>query len=1210
MNNIFHKITTKINELFTKHKIVSDKYNPWKGLSSYDDPVETENPQKFCGRERESSELYRLIDDNLIITLYGKSGIGKTSLLKAGVFPILRENDYFPLYIRLGANNDEKTSFAQQIINIITNQVISKYGVKSIENIDIIPENTNSQNDEYLWSFFARTRFNDNEGNTIFPVIILDQFEEKIRSNGEEAACLLRQIAYMTNRQNILNDTIVNDKLYTYEQNFRFVISIREDDLYRLEDLINANYLPSLRTGRYRLQNLSDESAKSIIESVGAGYFEEENIDSITKQIITRSKSKEDKLIQTNVISLICTRLYELTSQKGKGKITLQDVSCYLSNDPFNEYYSTATQKLSEGEKRYIETNLISADGRRNIISEDIIRQSIRTYENLIDGETPIFHRLRSSKGENLIELIHDGVCPTILKNRTIRLEKKNKTILSLCLLILGILAIWMLNTSVANNIAHWIVSIGNPESRNSFEAINILTVLELLFIFLCPLAVGSIIFDYKKKKYIAIVTFLLLIIPVSLYPKSCLNLISLNILPFTNTIQETSANINQLILDNSYVFIVYTFTILVISAINFFGKPGIKQHINFFKILWKQFSVRLYLFIIVGYLFYMSIFNSGTFIVETADSAWGIIIIPLLALTLFRNNSRKKNSKIAFYIYLAILISYTILSICNIAVRINAQIYCISLSLIVLFLFFYNNNFTSTFFKTISNVIILATVIMLHSGYNPLCIQSQNIHKVYPWKIVVTKEANLYGIKDAVYGDTLLLPCFKEHNSKPLAYYYTTLTDNSYFYTIKKNTIGQNSSPFPLNLTKSRDGKWKLSLTYMPNIEHAVCVTAHSKAIDNKMKSYKEAAKMYIKLRNDICKFCLSGNDSILLSDVIYINSYENTIKQNLNNALHQLSSMNSGMTEANIVPLLKALTQSFYMNILKESILKGRYDDFIEFYIKFYYATFLSKIACTDKITWKRSLNCDVTPILPTLDELKQEKIYAWNNLFNILILIECDANASNYYSSILNKLQQDETIIKQLYNKASSMHNKTTYYKTILEKQYNLTNKILNSYKNTNNKNSTYNSDDIIKAIINSKKISDDIKYSLPKELNSNNSDIITLTNTLKAIAYLQSDKQFEQLISDTFNSLIQIIKNDPINTYNGLFISICQNLYSVGITRRYDMSKFSKQMDEIERSATTPLYKKTREIESKLKSRTEMIDSISSLINSKMISKNQL
>src|SRR5882672_11733919 len=71
--------------------------NPWVGLASY-----TEQERNlFFGRDREKTELLRLIERESLTVLFGRSGLGKTSLLRAGVIPALRETAYFPVILRL-----------------------------------------------------------------------------------------------------------------------------------------------------------------------------------------------------------------------------------------------------------------------------------------------------------------------------------------------------------------------------------------------------------------------------------------------------------------------------------------------------------------------------------------------------------------------------------------------------------------------------------------------------------------------------------------------------------------------------------------------------------------------------------------------------------------------------------------------------------------------------------------------------------------------------------------------------------------------------------------------------------------------------------------------------------------------------------------------------------------------------------------------------
>ena len=83
--------------------MTNSKQNPWAGLASYEDPSKSERQLKFCGRDNDIYDVTRLIDDNLLLVLYGKSGIGKTSLLNAGVFPKLRLEQYLPVSLLLAA---------------------------------------------------------------------------------------------------------------------------------------------------------------------------------------------------------------------------------------------------------------------------------------------------------------------------------------------------------------------------------------------------------------------------------------------------------------------------------------------------------------------------------------------------------------------------------------------------------------------------------------------------------------------------------------------------------------------------------------------------------------------------------------------------------------------------------------------------------------------------------------------------------------------------------------------------------------------------------------------------------------------------------------------------------------------------------------------------------------------------------------------------
>ena len=66
------------------------KRNPYKGLQSFEEA----DMDLFYGRERVINELMQTIDENNLIVVTGASGTGKSSVVKAGLLPRLRQQGY------------------------------------------------------------------------------------------------------------------------------------------------------------------------------------------------------------------------------------------------------------------------------------------------------------------------------------------------------------------------------------------------------------------------------------------------------------------------------------------------------------------------------------------------------------------------------------------------------------------------------------------------------------------------------------------------------------------------------------------------------------------------------------------------------------------------------------------------------------------------------------------------------------------------------------------------------------------------------------------------------------------------------------------------------------------------------------------------------------------------------------------------------------
>ena len=74
-----------------------NRENPWVGLASFTE----EQSEYFYGRDDEIAALFRLLKRETLTVLFSQSGLGKTSLLQAGLFPQIRQADFLPVYIRL-----------------------------------------------------------------------------------------------------------------------------------------------------------------------------------------------------------------------------------------------------------------------------------------------------------------------------------------------------------------------------------------------------------------------------------------------------------------------------------------------------------------------------------------------------------------------------------------------------------------------------------------------------------------------------------------------------------------------------------------------------------------------------------------------------------------------------------------------------------------------------------------------------------------------------------------------------------------------------------------------------------------------------------------------------------------------------------------------------------------------------------------------------
>lgn len=403
-------------------KTDKNNHNPWLGLISYQDPQKSDQSYAFCGRDNATSSIFAMVNNNLLITLYGKTGIGKTSILNAGVFPLLRSQNYFPISVRIGNIDDNKVPIARRIIESILDELKQVGGYIKTDHPDIIESSSTAV--DYLWKYFCTTTFYNKAGEEIFPVVALDQFEEIFLLQPKNAGILLQQINALIDD----NREIPEEEGYADNTNYRFIFSIREDDLFYLEDCIDTFKLPELKENRYRLSPLSDEEASEIIR-LGKDYIPYD-IDEIILKILKISKD-EGGHISTNILSLVCSQLYI----QSEGQITLDLVSD-SKRDPLEAFYKRCMGQVSKATQKFIEDNMVDDDRRKFVPIKAFKTINSLDAATLMEGEYKILQYV-SVGNTKCVELIHDSLARTINKIkvnedqqiRNLKLQRHNRLI-------------------------------------------------------------------------------------------------------------------------------------------------------------------------------------------------------------------------------------------------------------------------------------------------------------------------------------------------------------------------------------------------------------------------------------------------------------------------------------------------------------------------------------------------------------------------------------------------------------------------------------------------------------------------------------------------------------------------------------------------------------------------------------------------------------
>jgi hypothetical protein len=299
---------------------VADSQSPWLGLASFTE----ETRAYFHGRDEEVAELGRRVQRKLLTVLFGQSGLGKTSILRAGIVPRLRPEGFCPVYVRIDYGPDSPPP-AEQIKQAIFRATAEAGQWSRVGS---------AREGETLWEFLHHRNdvLRDSAGRTLVPLLIFDQFEEVFTlAQGDDfgrrrAALFLEELGDLVENRapraleaRLEADEAGMEKFDFARADYRILIALREDYLAHLEGLKAA--MPSVTQNRMRLARMTGAQALSAVTGPGRALVSDE----VAAQIVMFVSGARDLAhaeVEPSLLSLVCRELNETRRARGHAEIS------------------------------------------------------------------------------------------------------------------------------------------------------------------------------------------------------------------------------------------------------------------------------------------------------------------------------------------------------------------------------------------------------------------------------------------------------------------------------------------------------------------------------------------------------------------------------------------------------------------------------------------------------------------------------------------------------------------------------------------------------------------------------------------------------------------------------------------------------------------------------------------------------------------------
>jgi WD40 repeat protein len=425
---------------------IVDRENPWPGLRAYNE----RGKDYFKGRREVARDLLRLIVREDLVLLYGISGLGKTSLLKAGVFPDLPAN-FLPVYLRLNFVSAE-TQDARNGRRPLTSSDLAAQVVaatqRSARQRNVESPSRPPVPGRGLWEYFRRADdgFWGPGGLLMTPVLVFDQFEEFF-TRGESPNAAQRHFEeFLHDLANLesgreppwyesacATDENMERPAYTRQPGVcKVVLSFREDYLANVKGL--SRIIPSIDRIFLRLEPMTRKAAaraiceggRHLIEGNGNKQTLRTSIRIIRKVTGAPGRLAETATVDPALLSLFCRELNEKRKATPGALIDRALVDSAEASQILASFYAKAMRDVHPVTRKFVEDTLVLPGTRSRWPAAEPMALAAGVPAADLDKLTRNrILRRDIAAGVARFELTHDVLVDVVLESRAHRLDQE-----------------------------------------------------------------------------------------------------------------------------------------------------------------------------------------------------------------------------------------------------------------------------------------------------------------------------------------------------------------------------------------------------------------------------------------------------------------------------------------------------------------------------------------------------------------------------------------------------------------------------------------------------------------------------------------------------------------------------------------------------------------------------------------------------------------